>query len=286
MRSRGDILPPGVYELEGGVPLGAAIPPGFVGPPPEAPQHQIIEPTKGWWRNAGAFGQRFQGRPPTREDADPIPLFEQQFLPGPPKPWWLSWYRFDRRLLSEAEPNLGNWEFRARIIYGVGGIQNIIETDLIQGIQYPIVCSSISVQLRVYAVVATSPYSVAEDCRVTAGCMLGAQGSGGGGLPPTYTTPFYEMGVEAFEQTFAVPDFARSLCFHTDAVADAELQAMVLTFFSGNGLIKEVNVFDLYDVLSQEKGIAIPGGCNQVTLTASVSVNPGRMMGVQFFLAL
>lgn len=277
------ILRPGIYELEGGVPLGPAIPPGYVGPPPETQQFQVIEPTKGWWRNAGAFGQRFQGRPSDRE-GELIPLFEQLNLPGPPKPWWLHWYRFDRTLVDELT-SIGNWEFRARIIYGVGGVQNIIETDVMQGLQYPIVCNSISVQLKTYAQTATSPFSVAANAKVTAGCMLGS-GAGSANVPPTYTTPFYSTDGSAFTQTFAIPDFARSVCMHTDATVDAELQDMGLIFTSGNGTIKEVVLFDLYAALSQEKGIAIPGGANQITVFAGTDVDPGRLVGLQFFLAL
>lgn len=260
------------------------IPPDYRPPPPRAEPMQIIEPTLGWWRQAGAFGNRFEGRPPTTAESI-IPLFEQLELPGPPKPWWLHWYRFDRGISNELV-SLGNWELRARIIYGVGGVQNIIETDLIQGLQYPIVCNSISVQLKTYATLDTSPYDVAVDARVVAGCMLG-EGAGSAAVPPTFTTQWFEKAGAADSRIYPVPDFARSLCVHTDATDPAELAGIVITFRSGGGdPLKELALDDLYAVLTQEKGVAIPAGVNQIEISAGAAVDPGRYIAVQFFLAL
>jgi len=260
------------------------IPPEYRAPPPQVHPTQIIEPTQGWWRQEGAFGNRFEGRPPTTAETL-IPLFEQQNLPGPPKPWWLHWYRFDRSISNELV-SLGNWELRARIIYGVGGVQNIIETDLIQGLQYPIVCNSISVQLRTYATLDTSPYIVAADARVVAGCMLG-EGAGSAAVPPSFTTQWFEKAGATDARIYPVPDFARSLCVHTDATDSAELDGIVITFRSGGGdPLKELVLGDLYDALTREKGVAIPAGVNQIEINAGAAVDPGRYIAVQFFLAL
>jgi hypothetical protein len=273
----------GVVELEGGM-LPGFVPPDYVPPPPPQAPVQIIEPTSGWWRNAGKFGQRFQGRPPDIE-GELIALTEQLELPGPPAPWWFNFFRYDRSLQDEIVTN-GNWELRARLIYGVGGAQNVIETDLLQGMQFPVVCNSVTVQLRTYAPSANAPYSVTADAEVVAGVMFG-KGAGNGALPVTWTTPFSEVQPAVnLELRFPIPDFARSLVVHTDQTVQAGLDATVIRFRNSNGVIKEMILGDAYAVLSQEKGIAIPGNANQVELTAATATNVSRVFGIQFFLGL
>lgn len=275
----------GIVELEGAYPPGI-VPPDYVSPPPPAPPMHVIEPTQGWWRNAGAFGQRFQGRPPELE-GELIALTEQLNLPGPPAPWWFNFFRFDRSLLPGEIPSLGNWELRARVIYGVGGVQNIIETDLLQGLQFAIVCNSVTVQLRTYRPLSNAVYSVAADAEVVAGCMFGKGGAGNGCLPATFTTAFTEVQPAVdLELSAVVPDFARSLVVHTTQTNPAGLANVSIDFINSQGTFKTVNLDDVYSVATQEKGIAIPGGTNQITLTALAATNVSELFGLQFFLAL
>lgn len=273
----------GVAELEGGMPPGFYVPPDAPPLRPGSPV-QIIEPTDGWWRNAGAFGQRFQGRPPVLE-GDLIALTEQLNLPGPPAPWWFNFYRFDRSLQDEIVTP-GNWELRARLIYGVGGQQNVIETDLLQGLQFALVCNSVTVQLKTYRPLTNAPYGVAVDANVVAGVMFGKGGGANGTLPVTWTTPFTEVDAVDLLLRFPVPDFARSVVIHTDQTVQAGLDDVAITFRGPNGPIKEIVLGDHYDILTQEKGVPIPGSCNQVELSALVATNPGSVFALQFFLAL
>jgi len=263
------------------------IPPEYRPPPPPAQPMQVIEPTHGWWRQAGAFGRRFEGRPPDTAGMV-IPLTEQLELPGPPAPWWLNFFRFDR-VVSDEAISLGNWDFRARVIYGVGGVDNVIETDLIQGVQFAVVCNSLTVQLVTYRPIAFQAYNVepVNSDHIVAGCVFGKGGAGNGTLPVTWTTEFQLVPFTGLSFVTAVPDFARSVVVHTSQTDPADLAGARLLFASSSGVtIKEVIVADAYDVLTQDKGIAIPGGTNQVFLVVDGPSNEGFTYGLQFFLAL
>jgi hypothetical protein len=276
---------PTVAELRGAF-HPPPIPPGYRGPPQViVPPTEIIEPTAGWWRNAGAFGQRYQG-PPTAFEGEIIPLTEQLNLPGPPAPWWFQFFRYDRNVAFEGG-SPGNWELRALLTYGVGGAQNVIETDIMQGMQFALVCNSVSVALKTYAPIGGAAYGVTPGAEFTAGCMFGKGGAGAGALPVTWTTPQFEViNPDDLLLTFPIPDFARSIALHTTQTVQASLDAVVLTFSGPGGAIKEVVAGRLYEQLSQEKGIAIPGGTNQVQLFAPVATNVGAVFSLQFFLAL
>lgn len=280
----------GVFELEGGVPLGPAVPPGYEGPPPEVPVVQTIEPTKGWWRKAGAFGQRQTFFPPADPDTV-IALTEQLNLPGPPAPWWMNWFRFNRNQGKESE-NVGNYDLKGRIIYGVGGAQNTIDFDLIQGVQFPIVANSLTVQLvsvNPYADIDLHPYDPGEK-KITAGCMFGKGGGGAGRLGPTWSAPIIESADNnGFQQLTIVPDFARSLVVHTSTISATELAKIDVNFVDlGGAVIARLNMAPAssYNVLTQEPGVPIPFGCNGVFFTADATTANGILAQIQFLLAL
>lgn len=268
-----------VAELNGLAFRPPPVPPGYVPSAPAAQQRVLIEePTSGWWQGKGAFGFRSEGDVPG--EGEVIPLCEQATLPGPPGSWWLQWFRFNRNLDTELASN-GNFELRGRITYGVGGIQNRVEVDVMQGVQVPIVCNSVTVELVTYNPRADAPY---EAGRAIAGCMFG-RGAAGGALPATFTTPF-EISAAVVGLTLVVPlpDFARSVCLHTTEPVRASLAGTLLSFIGGGAPLKVVDAAELYPELTREKGIAIPAGTNQIQLTAPAGT-AGEYFALQFFLA-
>ena len=275
---------PGVVELEGGYER-APIPPAYVPPPPSNVQRVLIEePTEGWWRGAGAFGYRFQGLVPDIEGGV-IALCEQLTLPGPPAPWWVQWFRFDRTVNNaEGSPN---FELRGRITYGVGGAQNIIEVDVIQGIQLPIVCNSIKVDLVTYNPLPDD--DAYHPGQIVVGAMFG-KGAGGGALPATWTTPS-KIGLAAPGVLFDIPlpDFARAIGVHcSEGDITTPLYTDAFLNFNAQGgagvTIQRVSLATAYAELIREGGISIPAGTNQVQL--EVPVSSTTRYTLQFFLAL
>lgn len=284
---------PIVSELQGGY-VAPPVPPGYVDPPRGAHPIEIIEPTDGYWTMAGRFGQRFQGRLPSLPGAV-VPLVQNQRLPGPPAPIWVSFFRFDRNVLETGElpTDTSNAEIRGRITYGAGGAQNVTEVDIISGVQFPIVCNSIQLDLVTYQpeLAVLDPRAPVANPYVTgslvAGVMMG-KGAGGGALPPTWTSPWVGPGGgENFQELdFVVPDFARSVAFHVNTTDPAVLALIELRFISQQlTVLKTLNADASYGVLTQEKGAALPAGVNVVRLFSDV-LPVGTRAALQFFLAL
>lgn len=268
---------PRVFELNGGY-QPDPVPAGYVEPPQGRHVVETIEPSRGWWTQAGKFGFRAQLQVDQIVEGLQIPLFENLALPGPPAPWWVQFFRFDRALDTEESSSL--FELRGRVLYGVGGITNVIECDVMQGIQLPIVCNSINVSLVPYN---PRPFDEFTPGPVTVGAVIG-KGGGAGALPPTYTTPFeQQVGATPLVMTVPLPDFARSICLHTTEPDASALAGATLAFLS-SAAMKVIDVGACYQLLTQEKGIAIPAGTNQVVLT-TVAGTAGEVFGLQFFLA-
>lgn len=268
--------PPQVVRLDGGyVP---PFPADLVPAPPASKPINVVEPVEGYWTLAGRFGQRFQGEIPDIAGGI-IPLLQNQRLPGPPAPWWVSFYRFDRGVLDESGGAPTNSEIRGLITYGAGGVQNALLVDVISGIQLPVVCNTIQIDLVTYAPEADVPYSPAS---LIAGVMVG-KGAGSGALPPTFTTQVFQsslVGPFTYSQIFPVPDFARSVgLFCDDAAA-----AFTLTFRARSlNVIKRVTLATC-PALLEEKGVPIPAGTNQIELDGAGA--GATRAGLQFFLAL
>ncbi len=278
---------PSVAVLDGGY-APAPIPPDFRPPPSGLPRVLVEEPAIGWWTQAGAFGFRYQGAiPPLAGTA--IPLTEQLHLPGPPRLWWIHWFRYSRGVGGEFTP-YGSWDLRGRVTYGVGGAQNIVECDVMAGIQMAVVCNSIKVDLVTYAPEISSAGDEIYDpgeLGVIAGAMFG-DGAAGGALPPTWSTPIFQAaGDGSLSIDVPVPDFARSVVLHSDVSVPAAL-ALTTLFFNTPGITeKAVNFQALYAQLTQEKGIALPAHTNQIRLAVGVGAGTsGARFSLQFFLAL
>lgn len=254
------------------------------------PRIEVVEPNVGWWTQAGAFGFRYQGPVPSLAGGT-IPLTEQIRLPGPPRLWWIHWFRYSRSIFDEASPNYGVWDLRGRVTYGVGGAQNIVECDVAAGIQMSVVCNSIKVDLVTYAPYVNSfdeePYTPG-DVGVVAGAMFG-DGSAAGALPPTWSSQTLQAAglTGIMDRVVAVPDFARSVCLHTNVTDPALLANSVMAFESlsfGQG--KVINLQTVYQQLSTERGIAIPAFTNQIRIVTAAPAAPGAYYTLQFFLAL
>lgn len=279
-------LPPRIVRLDGGF-EPPPIPPDFQAPP-QAPLVKVIEPSQGWWNQEGAFGYRYQGQIPPLAGTT-IALTEQLRLPGPPRLWWIHWFRYSRSLGTEGSTPYGTWDLRGRVTYGVGGVQNIVEVDVMTGIQMALVASSIKVDLVTYAPLFDASGAAIYDpgeLGVIAGAMFG-DGAAGGALPPTWSTPVYETdGAGALTLDVPLPDFARSLSLHT-SVSDPATLAGVQIFFNSPGItLKAVDVSEVYQLLTSEKGIAIPAQTNQVRLVVNDVALAGEYFSLQFYLAL
>jgi hypothetical protein len=284
----GDDTPPEVSRLDGGyVP---AFPVDMDrAPAAGAPRVLIEEPVAGWWTQAGRFGFKFQDLVPA--EGEIIGLTESIALPGPPKPLWLNWFRYNRGLSTEFDPSQ-NFELRGRVIYGVGGAQNTIEVDLISGVQFPVVCNSVTVQFVTYNPYAPNVGAAYAAGEVACGVMFG-QGSGGGALPPTWSSPIFESdgSGQFIDNQYVIPDFARSMAVHVSTITPAELAKISVAFLdAGGALISSVSMDPAlggYALLSQEKGVPIPTGSNSALLLgAPATLPPGTRAQMKFFLAL
>lgn len=285
--------PPSVAELNGLAYRPPPIPPDYQPPPARgAPTTQIIEPSDGWWTQAGAFGYRYQGPVPELA-GEIIPLTEQLHLPGPPRLWWINWFRYSRSIAEEVTTPYGTWDLRGRVTYGVGGAQNVVEVDVSAGIQMAVVANSLKVDLITYAPIviissgnAEEPIYDPGEVGVVAGAMFG-DGAAGGALPPSYSTPAYEAdGAGIIALDVAVPDFARSVVVHTNQDDPALLAACTLGFNNPGVTVKLVNLQTVYELVTSEKGIAIPVQTNQIRLTTAAPFPAGGRIGLQFMLAL
>lgn len=261
-------------------------------PPSQLSPQQIIEPTVGWWNQAGAFGYRYQGQIPALA-GEIIPLTEQIRLPGPPRLWWIHWFRYSRSISDEGSADYGTWDLRGRVTYGVGGSQNIVEVDVAAGIQMAVVANSLKVDLLTYAPEVQissgnveTPFYAPGEVGVVAGAMFG-DGAAGGALPPSYSTPAYVAdlaGVIALD--IPVPDFARSLVLHTNQLDPALLANCTLNFNNPGVTVKAINLQTVYQLLTSDRGIAIPAQTNQIRLTTAAPFPAGGRIGLQFMLAL
>lgn len=271
---------PHVFEHEGGY-VPPPIPPGFV-PPPVVPPQQIAQSmraVRGPWNSEQFWGQQFNGRLP--DEGELIPLLETPVLPGEPGVMTVNFFRSNRGVATEADPTR-NAELRCVVLYATGGIQNAVELDMISGVQFSVTASKLTLQLRTYNPAPDSSYAPYD---LIAAALIG-MGGAGNPLPPTFTTPFILSDAGALGFTVDVPDFARSLCFHTTTTVAAELAKLDISFVTPAVAIKTINVGRSYAELTREKGIAIPNGCNQISVnTNAVLVDPIRA-GLQFFLAL
>lgn len=277
--------PAQIVRLDGGY-VAPPIPPDYQGPPRGLSKVQVVEPTEGYWNQDGVFGFRYQGQVPPLAGSV-IPLTENLRLPGPPRLWWINWFRYSRNISDEGSLPYGTWDLRGRVTYGVGGATNVVECDVAAGIQMAMVASTIRVDLIAYAPELDGLDELVYDpgqVGVVAGAMFG-DGAAGGSLPVTWSSLLYTVPAAGLVAVVPVPNFARSVCLHTTETDPTNLAGVLISFTSPGSPIKVIDAGELYRELSLEKGIAVPAGTNQVTLTAPAGT-AGERFQLQFFLAL
>jgi hypothetical protein len=247
-----------VAELQGGY-FPPPVPPAFdVSQPPPAPLVEVIESFKGPWNKSGSYGQQQNfSYPIALADAEPITVFSNDGLSGPPGPRTLHLYRSDVSL------GAGNAEIYARITYGVGGIQNQFLCDWVRGGQIALVCQTVRVEAVVYQPTSLTPYSRPAGVEVL-GCMLGQRGSAPP-KPPTFTTQVQQRTVSAIDELdFDIPDYARWAYPNQIPLTTTSAQnttSIMLFRSNGAGRMRQLVVSEAL----MREGSAIPGGATVVS---------------------
>ncbi len=204
-----------VIELRGGF-APAPVPPGWEinQVPAGLPLVQTIEPEKGPWSRAGAFGRLEKFDVPAAA-GDITAIFSNDHIEGPPRARVVNLFRSDIELSHGA-----NSGFYARVTYGIGGVQNQFFCDWLAGGQFALVATTLRVEAVSYAPNAEAPYSH-ETGQVVLGAMLGIFGSPGGGAGPlTFTAPAVTLS-HLETAIIAVPDFARRVIPQLDLNGNA-----------------------------------------------------------------
>lgn len=206
-----------------------------------------------------------------------INLLTNDNLPGPPAPWTVNLFRSNRNVVNESSP-FENAEFRARVTYGAGGASNTFDCDLISGVQFEVVCSTIRIDLVSYRPNASNAYTPGVGGMIC-GAMLGKGSAAAQGLPPTFTTAFQDT-TGVYEPLAIVPDFARRVALHTSEPDPTAFGTDTLAMEGGGAQLAVYTIAQYYDQLRQ--GVWIPAGVSHVDADVTI---PARV-ALQFFLAL
>lgn len=229
-----------------------------------------LEPTKGPWTNQNTFGdQRFQPLPATEGQVIQV-LPKNTNLYGPPAVHSVQLGRSD-------DVPTQNADVYARVTVGCGGIENNFECDWLHGVQFSVVCNSISVTAVTYAPNGDAPYAT-SDASVALKAMV-AKGSVQQWCPATYTLPTKALFANQFHP---VPDFAREFCLQVSANNDPQVPQDSLVHFRNDGGT-DLAVYNS-QVFAGGRTVPIPGGCNTVFIDFLGPGNP--LVTPQFFLGL
>lgn len=248
---------PAVIELRGGY-KPAPVPPNWAAQQPPAGLATVytLEPDQGPWSGNGKWGRQQSFEYPATLEADPIAVFSIERQPGPPRPRTLNFFRNDSQVVIGVQ----NADVYARIVYGVGGVQNVFFCDWSRGGQITLVCDSLRVDAVPYAPLDGTPYIPPFGAQLL-GCMLSLEGSSSP-RPPTFTTAQSGLVPTANSVVFAVPDFAR-WCFPCSIIVPADPSLEVIQFLNnGSGVLK---VLTLNEELMR-LGCPIPGGTSQIQI--------------------
>jgi hypothetical protein len=265
-----------VVELRGGF-APAPVPPGWElnQVPAGLPLVETIEPEKGPWSRAGAFGRLEKFTVP---DAAGVvtAVFSNDHIEGPPRARVINLFRSDIELTHGANSN-----FYARITYGIGGVQNQFFCDWLAGGQLSLVATTLRVEAVTYAPNAEVAYS-RESGQVVLGAMLGVFGSlQSGQAPITFTTQ--EVDLAASEVgTFLIPDFARRVIPQLDLGSNAYSDCQ-LNLVGGNSFATRFHGANFTAELARQ-GVTLPGPTTRVVFkNAGAS---GLSVAMQFQLGL
>ncbi len=255
----------GVVKLTGAVPV-PPVPPGWQEQqlPPGLPLTETIESFRGPWNKSGSYGQTHDfSYPPSLSASEPVTIFNNDGISGPPRARTLHMFRSDVLLA-----NGGNAELYARVTYGVGGIQNQFFCDWVRGGQISLVCQTLRVDAVAYQPLASLAYSAPAGTEQL-GVMLGHQGTPPP-LPPTFTTQRVARNVSAIDElSFAVPDFARWAYPNQvplDTGGAQNTTSRMIFRNNGAGRLRELLISEAL----LRDGSVIPGGTTKVNF-----LNPG-----------
>lgn len=234
---------------------------------------RVLEPQKGPWVNQNLWGdQRTQALPQAENQVVNV-LGKNTIMYGPPAVHSVNLARGD-------ETPAANAEVRARVTYGCGGVENSFDCDWVHGVQFAIVCNSLSVSAVTYNPFPSSPYD-AEDGAVFLGASVAKGSTNSSRWPLTYTEPVTTFA-GAGDADFPVRDFARALTVHKLLNSDPSVPTMIdVRFLDSSGTpLAAYNV----QVCAGGAQIPIPGGCQVVQLHNTDG--EGADVVLQWFLGL
>jgi hypothetical protein len=235
-----------------------------------------LEPTTGPWVNQNAFGdQRFAPLPVTAGQVISI-LPKNTQLYGPPTVHSVCLGRSDD---VEAQ----NADVYARITFGCGGVENSFDCDWLHGVQFSLVCNSISVQAVTYA--PTSSAYAASNAHVALKASVSKGSVSQGRCPATFThntLRLAETGLPGAAVEYSIPDYARELTVHMIGNNNPATANGVTISFQNEGGTQLAQYGG--QVFAGGRSVPIPGGCNNIRIE-NTTANQVQTTA-QFFLGL
>lgn len=236
----------------------------------------VIEPDDGPWINNVNWGNQFKGQMPATA-GEVRTVLKTGPLPGPPRLHTVQLFRDDTRSAQNAD-------VRAKISYGVGGVNNSFLCDWVAGAQFGLVASDLQVDAVSMQPSLITPYDPS-----TAEIILSATvGSGGVGHgPPIVLSEASQNLAAAASVDFDVPDFARAF---TVRGIDTALGAGVdrtnsnpafLTNVSASAFTVGAQILYFVDLqifagAAGAHGVPIPAGTSKIRIL-NQSANPWRI---------
>lgn len=233
----------------------------------------VVEPIKGPWVNNNLWGDQRNAPFPVNEGVVVEVLPKNTRMYGPPAVHSVSLARGD-------ETPTANAEVRARVTYGTGGVENSFDCDWVHGVQFALVCNSISIKAVTYAPFPSSPYN-ANEAAVFLGASVAKGSTSSTRWPLTYTEPVTTFTGEG-DADFPIVDFARAVTVHKQQNNDPAVPALFdVRFLDAAG-----TTLAAYNgqVCAGGATIPIPGGTK--TLQVHNTDSEGADMTVQWFLGL
>jgi hypothetical protein len=219
---------------------------------------RVLEPQKGDWINQNLWGdQRTQMLPQTAGVEVSI-LGKNTIMYGPPQVHSVQLSRGD-----DSPPS--NADMRARVTYGCGGIENTFDCDWVHGVQFGLVCNTVSVDAVSYAPSAAIPYQAADGA-----IFLGASVAKGsvtqGRCPLTYTEPQVSIAGPGAHSFDINRDFTREVTVHLlNNNNPATPTGVILEFINSGGFLVRYDA----QVCAGGRSIPVPGGANTLLISTA-----------------
>ena len=239
-------------------------------PPPNA---VVIEPTGGPWKNSNRWGNSLKNVAMPLEANQTLAVFEGDDIPGPP--------RVQSILLSRAASSTvtSNADFRARIDYGIGGLNDFFLMDWTRGVQFSLVANWVRVTAITYAPKANAVYSGGGT--VTIGAAI-AEGTIEKSEPATFTEGSTNIATLTSLDILTIPQFARSFIVHVSnegVPGPAPTPSGLIVIFTTSG--SQIVRYDSSALLNGglDTGIILPA-CIQTVKLENTSANLYRVVPI------